>query len=271
MTPATCDVGWEILNFHSDRQRPFLVREENNWKHSSNTITRFCPRAAQTLTVWVNLIRKFTVRSLSPINLPEVFRLKLMALNTSDNGLLAIDCFPINLQQIKPDEWVIHCVTVNVAAMVQSGGTSLRCRLRWGSAPWHRPSEQNHRHLSMTWGLRHPRGALVHWPLSSDGHIWRRFCCEGQSSGHYQGLHALLSGPTWETDGSLLKHFLNRKTHFGVFNNNYYIFSSIFEKLAWSSYPSILARVNWSILYWAKALYQKRRQLAWTSRTSILC
>lgn len=56
----------------------------------------------------MNSIRTFKVRS---INLPEVFRLKLMTLNTNNNGLLAIDCFPINLKQIKiTDERVIHRV-----------------------------------------------------------------------------------------------------------------------------------------------------------------
>lgn len=74
----------------------------------------------------------------------------------------------------------------------------LQCRLHLGSAPWHRPSQQNHRHLSMATGRPPPHGVGGHWPPFSNGHTWRRSCCEDQRSVHCQGLHALLPGPAEE-------------------------------------------------------------------------
>lgn len=50
--------------------------------------------------IWVNLVCEVKTCPSSSFNLPEVFRLKLMTLDTSDDGLLAIDCFPINLRWI---------------------------------------------------------------------------------------------------------------------------------------------------------------------------
>lgn len=206
-----------------------------------------------------NLIWKLKFKSLSYIDLPEVFRLKLMALNTSYNGLLPINCFPINLKQIKMDNLMtLKCAVEYMVAIGQNGGVILLCKLHWGSAPWCRTSAQNHRYLSTIWGLPRPHGAAGCWLAFSGGQTWRRSCCVGQRSGHYPGLHAPLSGPAGKT-GS--KTFLK---YSGLI-----FISSLFEKrirnkkkhrkqLAWSSYPSILARVNWSMLYWAKALYDKK-------------
>lgn len=59
-----------------------------------------------------------------------------MALDTSYNGLLAIDCFPINLKQIKKDKWVnLLRAVLYMAATGQIGQVILRCKLHWGSAP----------------------------------------------------------------------------------------------------------------------------------------
>lgn len=104
MTPTNSAVDWETLNFHSDRHRPFLEIDICTLKmdstHCNNTLLPLS-------STGVNLIWKLKMKSLSFFDLPEVFRLKLMGLNTNYNGLLPVNCFSINLNQIKTDNWMI--------------------------------------------------------------------------------------------------------------------------------------------------------------------
>ena len=204
MTPSTCAVDPEILNFHSDRPRPFLetrnVREDTPkpmW-NTKGTITPHCLFTSPQ-RVWSGGLKL-------SINLPEVLRLKLMSFNTSYDGLVAVNCFSIHLKHRRRD-CVICCAVLFMVAVRHIGHVSLRYKLHWGSDPWHRPSEQNHRHPSMTWGCSRPHGAEGHWPAFSSGQTWRRSCCEGQRSVHSPGLHALLSGPAGETDRLWLQVF----------------------------------------------------------------
>lgn len=152
--------------------------------------------------------------------------------------------------------------------MVQTGRWILRCRLQWGSAPWRTPSQQNHRHLSMTGGLPPRHGAGGHWPPFSGDRTWRRPCYEDQSSVHYPGLRAPWSGPTEEHNGSLTEGIvliIHIETWWNFSRSNKKERGSkiCWRKFTWSSYPSSLARVNWSMLYCANALHEKREDKVW--------
>ncbi len=86
------------------------------------------------INVRENLIRMSNTTLLSSINLPVVFRLKLMTLDASDNGLLTIDCFRINLKQIEEERLIINTMQ-KVTDKMQSRKADLQCKLHWDSAP----------------------------------------------------------------------------------------------------------------------------------------
>lgn len=105
----TIQIMQSHLNFHDsdqlccrlrDTELPFRATTAIPGSREHTPILLRC----QTIVYWP---RRLKVDALSSVNLPEVFRLKLMALDTSDNGLLAVNRLPINLKQIKKEACVI--------------------------------------------------------------------------------------------------------------------------------------------------------------------
>lgn len=136
---------------------------------------------------------------------------------------------------------------------VQTVQVFLRCRPHWGSAASHSPSGPTHRRPSRNRGTPRPRGAGDRWLAFSGGQTWRRFCCGGRRSARYPGPHAPWSEPASDSKN---RHFCDGSLRFYCRNlrQKQRIYWQSRKAHAWSSYPSILARMNWSMLYWAKAL-----------------
>lgn len=97
------------LNFHDSNQLCCRLRDTELPFRATTAVpgSREHTRILWRRQTIVYSPRKFTFGSLSSVNLPKVFRLKLMALDTSYNGLLAVNRLPINLKQVKKDAFVV--------------------------------------------------------------------------------------------------------------------------------------------------------------------
>lgn len=199
--------------------------------------------------------RKFKVGSLSSVNLPEVFRLKLMALDTSYNGLLAINRLPINLKQIKKDAFVARFH----GALCSAKGAEC-ARIPYSADP---TGVMLH-HIVLQGRLAgvSPRteGLLALVGLRIAGLLSQVVKLKGDFVvGVKEASITQVSVLCYQNLCHTVKSSVSLAVHSGITAaiwDVYWLADYLGKTHAWSSYPSILARMNWSMLYWANALYE---------------